>query len=307
MAGEGGQDEGIVLKKVPGEEVEGKLADMFGDHRVVVRLDPAFGGAQQQGGAFLEHLHALPGRLAFAGQGGVDFRHGDRALRDVDDPAAAAVRQEADLADHAVLRPVEVRGDFRAVVPELRRGNAGLHRELDAGHVLQQLADLAGLPRELGRVGQVLVLAAAAGPEQRAAGLHAVRRGLEHLDQVGVGAVLVVAENAGLHELAGQAERHEDHPAVHPADADAEIAQGIDPQLDLLVVGEGVRVEFFRRAEHKSAPGLGRRGALAKPGLSGRHLSKPNPPPPPIAARDLPVPRLQIFKERGHSCPLFRR
>ena len=65
-------------------------------------------------------------------------------------------------------------GDLRAVVPEFRRRAAGKDLVVDARHVLEQAADLQALPLELGRVVEVLVLAAAAFAEQGAAGLGTV-------------------------------------------------------------------------------------------------------------------------------------
>ncbi len=54
-----------------------------------------------------------------------------------------------------------------------RRGDDRGDGKLDAGQVLQELGDLALLPRELLGVGEVLVLAATAAAEERAAGGHA--------------------------------------------------------------------------------------------------------------------------------------
>ena len=78
--------------------------------------------------------------------------------------------------------------------------------------MLQQLAHLALLPVELLGVGEILVLAAAAAAEKRTAGRHAVWRWCQHLDEVGLGVVLVVPEHPRPHALAGQGEGHHDHP-----------------------------------------------------------------------------------------------
>lgn len=85
----------------------------------------------------------------------------------------------------------------------------------------------------------MLVLAAAAGAEQAAAGLHAVRAGVKHFHQVRGGIILVVAPHAGLHAVSRQGEGDENHPAVHATDAVARIGKGVNVQFKLLVVGKG--------------------------------------------------------------------
>lgn len=112
MAGEVGEDVGVVLEEVAGEEVEGELADFFSGDSVVVAFDAAIGGAHEQGGGLFEGLGSLACFVAEAGEGGVDFLHGDRALDDVDLSGAAAVWQEADGTDDVVFGAIEVGGDF---------------------------------------------------------------------------------------------------------------------------------------------------------------------------------------------------
>jgi hypothetical protein len=114
--------------------------------------------------------------------------------------------------------------------------------------VFQQFLDLPRLPRQLLVIGEVLVLAAPALAEERATRLHPIRRFLQNLHPLPLRVVLVVAENSRPHQLPGERIRHENHPAIHPPDAGTEVCQRINPQIDLLMVFERRRDEFFRRA-----------------------------------------------------------
>ncbi len=88
----------------------------------------------------------------------------------------------------------------------------GATGKFHAGHVLEELGNLALFPRQLVGVGEVLVLAAAAAAEERAAGGHARRGRRQHRHEVGLGEILVVAEDAHAHAFPGQREWHHDHP-----------------------------------------------------------------------------------------------
>ncbi|HWA26637.1 MAG TPA: hypothetical protein VG734_13335 [Lacunisphaera sp.] len=183
-----------------------------------------------------------------------------------------------------------MRRDLRPVSEFAWRTDHGGDGELDAGHVLQQFLHLLALPLQLFGVDQVLVLAAAAGAEERALGVDAVRRGRQHLQQVGLGEILVVAIDPRADLLAGQREGdHDDPPAVapvrgamarparliifpvlgppssifcprfpglwqrHPPQAYAEICEGGDFQLDLGAVREGTVVELlFAHKTHET-------------------------------------------------------
>jgi hypothetical protein len=116
--------------------------------------------------------------------------------------------------------------------------------------VLEQLLDVAALPGELGLVVEVLILAAAAAGEERAARGGALGGGDEDLDEVGLGVVLVVAEDAHADLLAGKGEGDHEHPAGggvvgqgHAGEAGTEVRERGDLDLEFVMIGEGTVVE----------------------------------------------------------------
>ena len=171
-------------------------------------------------------------------------------MRHIHDTEAAAVLEEADLADGSVAGLREVRGDLGAIAKFFGRGDDVLHRKLSAGHVLEEAGDLFLLPLELLGVGEVLILAASATREQRATRLHAMRRGLDDTDEIDLAVVLVVGVNAAKDKFAGQGEGDEHDPAVHTGEALSEVRERINAQLQLLMIGEGGGDEFLGRAAH---------------------------------------------------------
>ena len=113
--------------------------------------------------------------------------------------------------------------------------------------MLEQLGDLPLFRLQLLGVGEVLILAAAALAKEGTFWSDAVWRGFEHLDEVGLAVVLVIAKDAALHELAREREGDEDDPAIDTGDSHALVGEVFDPDVELLVVGEGMRFEFARR------------------------------------------------------------
>lgn len=111
-------------------------------------------------------------------------------------------------------RRIEMRGDFGPIAVGARGGNDGGDGEGDAGHVFEEFGDLPALPVSLLGVVEMLILAAAAAAEERAAGLDAMRRGCEDGDEVGFREVLVIAEDAGADAFAGEGEGDHHHPAA---------------------------------------------------------------------------------------------
>jgi hypothetical protein len=103
----------------------------------------------------------------------------------------------------------------------------------------------------------VLVLAAAAGGEERTAWLLTTGTGSKYLQQVSMRTTGFVLPDAGPHPFAGQAERDEDYPAplalrawwdrsVDSSQAHSQVGKGIDFKFDDLMVGKRFRPEVFR-------------------------------------------------------------
>jgi hypothetical protein len=113
--------------------------------------------------------------------------------------------------------------------------------------VFEQFGDLALLRLKLLVIREVLILAAAALAEKLALRYDTIRCWLQHFDEIGLTVVLVIAEDAALHELAGERERHEDDPAIDTGDTSTLVGEVIDPDVEFLMVGEGMRIEFARR------------------------------------------------------------
>jgi len=264
VTGERGQDEGIVLEEIAGEEVELQVADGLRDNRVVVGRDDARGVAEEQRGA--AGVGVAPGVDAGAdfGELFVDGVGRDGTARDIDDVEARALPEKADREigprGRGVLgggggrvepaRGGEVGGDFRAVAELARRADDRIYGKRDAGHVLEQFGDLLLFPAKLLGVGEMLILAAAAAAEERATGLNAVGRRGENGEKVGFGEVFVITEDAGADAFAGKCERHHDDPTGRgivgqrdAAEAGAEVGERGDLELDLLVIRERLVVE----------------------------------------------------------------
>ena len=249
------EDGRVVLEELAGEELELDRADLLGDDLTGVGDDAFLAVAEEQGGAAFEAARVGLDVLAGAGVGGVDGVGGDGALRHVDDAAGGAGGEEAD----REVRPAgrhEVRRDLGTVAVLLRRRVAGVDLGLDAAEALEGFRDLLLLPFELLRVGEVLVLAAAAFAEEVAAGLDAMRRRHDDADEVGAGEVGGVMPDAGHDLLAREGAGDEDDPAVDAGHAFSEVGQARDLDLDLLVIGElalpelgGVGFAGLRRLE----------------------------------------------------------
>lgn len=75
-----GEDEGVVLEKVAGEEVEVEAVDFFTNNGAMIGLDPVGMGAKEKGDSFLEGGGAVFGVLANGGEDFVNLRHSNGAL-----------------------------------------------------------------------------------------------------------------------------------------------------------------------------------------------------------------------------------
>lgn len=104
----------------------------------------------------------------------------------------------------------------------------------------EQFLDLLGFPLELGVVVEVLILTAAALGENRTGRLDAMGGWAEDFDEVAFGVVFVVAVDADADELAGEGEADHDDPVVVATEALSHVCEGVDFQLNLFVVLEGL-------------------------------------------------------------------
>jgi hypothetical protein len=192
----------VVLEELPGEELHLHAADLFGDRLARVGDDAFLAVAEEQGGAAFETAGVGPDVLPRARVGGVDRVRRDGALGDVDDAAGRAGGEEADR-EIGPARGHEVRGDLRAVAVLLRRRVGRLDLDRQATESFVDFRDLLALPDELFGVGHVLVLAAAAFPEEFAAGLDAGGGRDDHADEVATREVGGVMPDAGDDLFAG--------------------------------------------------------------------------------------------------------
>jgi hypothetical protein len=120
----------------------------------------------------------------------------------------------------------------------------------EAGHVLEELLYVAAFPSKLGLVVEMLILTAAAAGKERTARGGALGGGDEDGDEVGLGVVLVVAEDAHADLFTGKSKRNHEHPAgfgvVRQRDAGqpgAEIRERGDLDLKLVMIRERMGVE----------------------------------------------------------------
>jgi len=273
VAGERGQNERVVLEEIAREEMQaeglriaeagnrrGPLLDDLVDHGIVVGDDAFLGVAQEERGAALVFAgrEARLGAGANLGELGIDLRRRDRACRHIHDIETRPLLQKSNRLGLNLsglrypLSDMKMRRDLRPVTKLARRADDRRDRERDARHVLEELLHLPAFPGELLGVGQVLVLAAAAPTEERTLRRDAVRRRGEDGDEIGLGEILLVAENARPHALAGQGERHHHDPLAlglagqrGAPEANPEIGQRRDLELQLVMIRKRAVVEFL--------------------------------------------------------------
>ncbi len=169
-----------------------------------------------------------------------DGGFGDGAFLDFDDEAAV-VAQEAD--DEALGELVPLAADHDAVA--VAEGLGGRDDGLDGGvceaaDALEEIADLLVFDGELGGVGEVLVLAAAALAEHAAPGGDTVWRGREHGEQACAGELAVHLGDFDLHPFAWSDEGDEDYEVAHAGDALAAEGDVGDVDGGGITRGEGV-------------------------------------------------------------------
>jgi hypothetical protein len=130
-----------------------------------------------------------------------------------------------------------------AITPGLVGANNGPDdRFVEAADAAELGADDVLLGSQLGRVGEVLELAATALAEERAAWLDAVGRGFEDAAADGFEVVAVDALDLGLHELAGGGEGNEHDAAVEGmGESRAAVDDRLDAKCEHVAGGDGGR------------------------------------------------------------------
>ena len=149
----------------------------------------------------------------------VERRLGDLAFLDIHhQPAVGA--DEADVQALLELVPLAADHDAVAIAVGLRAGNDRRDEPgIKPANALEQIADLLVLEPELGRVGQVLVLAAAALAEVAAGRFDPLRGRADHAQQPGPGESLLHLRDLRFHDFARSDERDEDDKILDARDA----------------------------------------------------------------------------------------
>lgn len=128
------------------------------------------------------------------------------------------------------------------------------HGKLDARHALEQFRHLIPLPRQLGWIGEGLVLTPPALAKEGTTRFHPVRTGAQDLDEVRFREGGMIAKHPSPHLVTGQRMGDKDHPLAMATDALAEIREGLNLKLQLLVIGEGFGMEFGGDTGHGIEP-----------------------------------------------------
>lgn len=93
--------------------------------------------------------------------------------------------------------------DFGAVAELAGGAEDGVHRMGKSGEVFEKFGNLLLFPDELGLVGEVLILAAAALAKLRTAWGDAIGRGRENFDEIRFGEILLISKYPGADALPG--------------------------------------------------------------------------------------------------------
>lgn len=146
-------------------------------------------------------------------KGVVDFRHGDRALRDVHQLMNIAAIKTDDII-------LGMNRNAVAITVRQRRGNDGPHGRLsETRDAVHRLFDLPGLEFQLMRVADVLIAATAATPKIRARRFDPLGRCFQHFEQLCFGELFFLADDLRRDALAIDRERNEDSLARIARDA----------------------------------------------------------------------------------------
>jgi hypothetical protein len=136
-----------------------------------------------------------------------------------------------------LLRPIPLTADHQAIAIRvgLRTGNHGRNpAAVEAADALKEIDDLLVLDAELGRVSEVLILAAAASPEVTARRLDALRRGREDPQQFCASETFLYFGDLGFDLFAVRDERNEHHEILPARDALAAEGDVFDFQIQFL-------------------------------------------------------------------------
>ena len=164
------QDIGIVLEKTAGGKMKHFPAYMRRSRSIKIRQNAIVAIAQQRGSVARGTVHnAFP----YLRQDFIDGVARNRTLRNIDNRTLAAVRQKTD--GTLPAKTFKVRRQFRAVTVNFLRWNDRPNLRMDASDTFQTIGDVLSFPPQLLLVGYVLILTAAATPEQRTARLNALR------------------------------------------------------------------------------------------------------------------------------------
>lgn len=106
---------------------------------------------------------------------------------------------------------------------------------------------MAGLPLELLRVAEVLILTSSAVAKEMALGLDPVGGSFEDLDEIGVRAVAFITPDAGGDFFTRESKWNEDDPVIGFGDSGSEIGEGKDFQFDDFVELVRIGLELFGR------------------------------------------------------------
>lgn len=156
--------------------------------------------------------------LADMGDEAVDLRLHDGALLDIDHEAAI-VLDEADMETLDMLIPLAADHDPVAVIPGTGVGHNGENLALGkAAQAVKDIADLLVLIFELGLVLDMLILAAAADAVIFAAGLLALGRDLQHLEEPRARILPLELGDLDGDSLPGDHERDENDEVIQAAD-----------------------------------------------------------------------------------------
>lgn len=246
MAGEGFENERVVLEKVSREEVEGELTDFLGNRCPMVGFHTPPGCAHEESGSLL-----VSGGIGFdlcsqCRKFVIDDIHGNGAVVDIDQAGAAIELEKSNGEIGPAFGFLEMRSDLGAVAPFFWGRNGRQHLGVNPYHVFKEFPDLTSLPTKLFLVGEVLILAASTGGKVATFRFNAIRRSIEDLDQISVGAIGFVPPDSGPDFFSGESEGDEDDPVVGLGNASSQIGECDNVQFDDLVPLVGLGLEFRR-------------------------------------------------------------